>query len=454
MQLDGGSAPLGPPMRSQGDVRNEVAAAMRRSAMEFESANLAGDGAITLEQFEAMLSLRLKFPADQPKPLLKEWFDTLVADNDRLSLDEFFYFCIFEATQALGPGSVEAIFKDYDKDNSGVLSHKEFGDAIREMGFAAVTDKLFEAFDRDHSGELDYDEVITTIHDQRQSPALKSLCQVLNRFNVVEPKAAADSVDAVRAELERLLKDNAVRVMGLFEEMDEDSSGLISARELRKVLEHLGYKGKKSAVHKLFNEIDYDTSFSVSFDEMNDWLHGGVQTPGDDGLTWAERARKAAEDEAAAKARLSRPQSARPTWRPVGNRPSWPLDVGLRREQERSRLIAPPSPTSPRTPRPRFGHRVPGYQPRIQVCELRDIPRLKARAAASGSVGAAALPELYISRKLNWPPRGLMLEPQITERGKLTGKLATQVCATERPHAQTRRPGSRPASARLSARVA
>ena len=94
----------------------------------------------------------------------------------------------------------------------------------------------------------------------------------------------------------------------LFEEMDEDSSGLISARELRKVLEHLGYKGKKSAVHKLFNEIDYDTSFSVSFDEMNDWLHGGVQTPGDDGLTWAERARKAAEDEAAAKARLSRPQ--------------------------------------------------------------------------------------------------------------------------------------------------
>ena len=446
MQADGNNA-LGAPQRHPSDVRNEVAAAMRRSAMEFEAANLIGDGALTLAQFEAMMALRLKQP-DQPKPLLKEWFDTLTVDNEFLTLDEFFYFCIFEVTQALGPGSVEAIFKEYDKDNSGVLSRKEFREAIRDMGFEAVADALFETFDRNRSGRVGYDEVMSTIRDQRNSPALMSLCEAVNRFDVAKPKAAANPVDSMRAELERLLKDNAVRVIGLFEDMDEEQSGLISAKELRKVLEQLGYQGMKSAVHKLFDEIDYSTNYSISFTEMNEWLNDGAHTVIDDGLSWAERAWKAAEDEAAVNSMRSRPQSARPTWRPVGHRPTWPLDVSLRREQERSRLIAPSPSTSTRTPQQRMGYRVPGYVPRVQVCELRDLPRLKAQVAASGSVGAA-LPELYISRKLNWPPRGLLLEPQITERGKLTGKLANQVCATERP--QSRRMScSRPGSDRAS----
>ena len=134
----------------------------------------------------------------------------------------------------------------------------------------------------------------------------------------------------------------------------------------------------------------------------------------------------------------ARPISAapRPVWRPVASRPSWPLDAWMPREQERVRLGSPPrEQEGPRKPR-RTGYRGPVCQARAEVCELRDIPRIRARVAKSKA--STPLPELYISRRLNWPPRGLQLAPQVMDRNSLV--LASY------PQRRPRSP--RPASAR------
>ena len=47
------------------------------------------------------------------------------------------------------------------------------------------------------------------------------------------------------------------------------------------------------------------------------------------------------------------------------------------------------------------------------ICELRDLPDLRKERHGRHAMPSGTLPEVYISRKLNWPPRGLLLDPGV-----------------------------------------
>ena len=267
--------------------------------------------------------------------------------------------------------------------------------------------------------------------------------------------AKVQSTEAVKRELEQLLKDNKKRVMDLFNEFDDDTSGLITKREFCKCLRNLGFTGSKEQVQTLFDELDTDANFTISFPEMNHWLNDGVEEVVDPCLTsWEERAAVAAEEDDAVVQPtgwgVSRPQvrprsaggagggtpasltSQRPVWRPVGNRPAWPLNLGIQRERERAKLRSPPREhAGPRTPR-QTGARGQGTRtPKTRACELRDIPQLKQFVDQVKDQGV--LPELYISRKLNWPPKGLrILQPAVLQ-GSKNRVLATYAALPGRP---------------------
>ena len=130
---------------------------MRRAAMEFESANVNGDGSLDLAQFEQMMLVRTGKESIPPEQVL-DWYDTLTKDNDSLSLDEYFCFCVYDVAEEYG-GSMQAIFETYDLDGSEALSRAEFSKALAELGFAPATDKLLELFDNDGSGQLLGDHV-------------------------------------------------------------------------------------------------------------------------------------------------------------------------------------------------------------------------------------------------------------------------------------------------------
>jgi hypothetical protein len=96
-----------------------------------------------------------------------------------------------------------------------------------------------------------------------------------------------------------------------------------------------------------------------------------------------------------------------------------PLEEHLRKESELAKMRAGASlfrpPTRPASARPSTRH----HGRASAVCELRDVTRLKERVDHATHPDMP-LPELYISRKLNWPPSGLKLAPQVRKRTRPT----------------------------------
>ena len=144
-----------------------------------------------------------------------------------------------------------------------------------------------------------------------------------------------------------------------------------------------------------------------------------------------------------ASAQRSRPGSAislsaRPVWRPNGHRPEWPIAKGLAKEQALARLRSPPreaaaSPKGPGqeeksdqaqatgavlSPRPPpaalmlSSWEMPRPLAKMKRCELRELPEMK---SALLKVKQEEMPHVCISRKLNWPPRGWVLEQQVMD---------------------------------------
>ena len=77
------------------------------------------------------------------------------------------------------------------------------------------------------------------------------------------------------SQLRNMLSKNAVRVIDLFREWDEDGDGEVSKKEFRKAMPLLGYDAPKAEVDKLFDELDPDGGGAISIDELNKALRRG-----------------------------------------------------------------------------------------------------------------------------------------------------------------------------------
>ena len=85
---------------------------------------------------------------------LKDLFSCIDQDaSDYICMSEYFLWTLDIATQH-GCG-LEAIFKKYDKNKTGLLDPNEFALAVEDMGFAATfAHDLFIDLDDDFSGEV------------------------------------------------------------------------------------------------------------------------------------------------------------------------------------------------------------------------------------------------------------------------------------------------------------
>ena len=90
--------------------------------------------------------------------------------------------------------------------------------------------------------------------------AALSTSQRLNRHSRV----------GVIEQLANLLVTNAVRVLDLFRDWDDDRNGTVSRKEFRMVLPVLGLQVNKADADALFDSIDKDGSGSIDMEEMLD----------------------------------------------------------------------------------------------------------------------------------------------------------------------------------------
>ena len=76
-----------------------------------------------------------------------------------------------------------------------------------------------------------------------------------------------------------ILIENAVRVIDLFKERDENGAGTVSKKEFRRAMPLLGLEVPRAEVDALFDSWDPDGSGSLEIPELNKVLRRGAEVP-------------------------------------------------------------------------------------------------------------------------------------------------------------------------------
>jgi len=125
---------------------------------------------------------------------------------------------------------LSSLFEEWDTDRDGYISRAEFCAGCERAGYAfpdTVLDDLFGMFDFDRSGmitKIELTRAVRWVHSSRAAMALRS-----NALHVDE------DID-VQQQLRDALMVNAVRVIDLFREWDEDGNGAVDKFEFRRAL--------------------------------------------------------------------------------------------------------------------------------------------------------------------------------------------------------------------------
>ena len=79
----------------------------------------------------------------------------------------------------------------------------------------------------------------------------------------------------VSSQLRDALTSNAIRVIDLFRDMDDDGSGCVEKKEFRKAMKQMGFDVQPEAIDFVFDAFDRDGSGVVTFAELNKQLRRG-----------------------------------------------------------------------------------------------------------------------------------------------------------------------------------
>ena len=193
--------------------------------------------------------------------------------------------------EALRKDAVRVIdlFREWDEDGDGDISKAEFRKAMPLLGLHVprkAIDALFDEWDNDSSGTINLKELNAQL---RTSVELDAALQVgaageieLTRSQTFTLRDASSlgrgtsmgGIDLeeggdVRQQLKDHLRKNAVRVIDLFREWDEDGDGTVSKKEFRKAMPLLGLHVPRKEVDALFEEWDPDGSGDIDMKELN-----------------------------------------------------------------------------------------------------------------------------------------------------------------------------------------
>jgi len=273
---------------------------MRQNAMEYDAHDIDRDTKLSFEEFSAMI--REREAGEHSEEELRSRFNSIDENNNnRIDLDEFIKFSLRDALSRSSARVID-LFREWDEDDSGTVDAKEFGKAIRALGFEATKEEInavFKSMDADGSGEIEYKELnkklraTTAIDPSLQAGAagkIETRADLLAKgkekraLTRVGKKGAALSASiqlvpqegkSVLDQLKEILNENAVRVIDLFRDWDDDQSGSIDKKEFRRSIAALGYKAPAKDVDAIFDEMDKDRSGSVDYHELNKVLRRG-----------------------------------------------------------------------------------------------------------------------------------------------------------------------------------
>ena len=197
---------------------------------------------------------------------------------------------------ALSKAAVRVIdlFREWDDDNSGMVSKEEFRRGMAEMGLKASieeVDKVFDAFDPDGSGSVELQEFGRMLRRGSSAKLDKSLqagamgaietksetkfalrkgkkpeqagTAVLRGFDLDE-----DSDESIAAQLRGALMASGARVIDLFREWDADGDGKVTRAEFHRAMGLLRFGAPKAEIDVVFASWDPDGSGVLELKEL------------------------------------------------------------------------------------------------------------------------------------------------------------------------------------------
>ncbi|TVU07146.1 hypothetical protein EJB05_32922, partial [Eragrostis curvula] len=157
-----------------------------------------------------------------------------------------------EAKKAAGGGfgmpaaEVERVFRRYDANGDGKISAEELAAVLRALGAPpgpGEVRRMMDEMDADRDGFVDQAEFVAFLCGGGEG---------------------GEQEDASEAELREA-----------FSMYDADRNGLISARELHRVLRQLGDKCSVADCSRMIRSVDADGDGSVNFDEFKKMMGAG-----------------------------------------------------------------------------------------------------------------------------------------------------------------------------------
>ena len=194
------------------------------------------------------------------------------------------------------------LFKAWDEDESGFIDAKEFGRAIKALGFDASKEEIaavFKSMDADGSGQLEYKELNKKLRKSMELDAsmyagaaghIETRAEMIakgkekRKSHRLGKKGAALSMSVqlnptsdktVAEQLKDILNENSVRVIDLFRDWDDDQNGFVDKKEFRRAIFALGYKADAADVNAVFDDLDKDKSGQIDYQELNKVLRRG-----------------------------------------------------------------------------------------------------------------------------------------------------------------------------------
>lgn len=179
----------------------------------------------------------------------------------------------FKTALKLNWMDMRQVFDRLDEDGSGLLDRTEFSRVASVVGGLTSSDAhtLFTALDANGSGSVDYRELSRvvdpgTLAAQNKHALRKDIQRTHSRVLGMIELEMGDG-DSVVEQIRHALYRERARVVDLFREWDEDSSGTVDRREFFVAMALLGLTVTRGQSNELFDSLDLNGNGSIDFKE-------------------------------------------------------------------------------------------------------------------------------------------------------------------------------------------
>lgn len=168
-------------------------------------------------------------------------------------------------------GSMEATFREHDRDGSDELDYEEFREMMDSFGIndERTVSMLLKKLDVDNSGAIDIDEFLALFNPQR----LKQRSDGQNGTKSKTHRKSGASMNASRLRyLAQMWRQNALQeyatVENAFDSFSRQGNGTLSRDDFRELLSAFGVT-RFEEIEALISTLDPDNSGTIYFDEFS-----------------------------------------------------------------------------------------------------------------------------------------------------------------------------------------